>query len=161
MSRFGEELRVIPRTAWVIAFLAYFAFTTLIFNFALPSDPNLSKWPLAGKIAFVYGMFLLVFALVLLVGYVYADARRREMRYVMWTWLAALIPDGIGIILYFILRDPLPSPCPKCKISVPAKFTFCPHCGAALRPCCPQCGKAIEHGWQNCAYCGTRIGAAA
>jgi len=101
------------------------------------------------------------FALILLVGYVFADARRREMRYVMWTWLAALIPDGIGIILYFILRDPLPSPCPKCKTSVPAKFTFCPHCGAALRPCCPQCGKAIEHGWQNCAYCGTRIGAAA
>src|SRR5713101_8193561 len=108
MSRFREELRVIPRTAWVIAFVAYFVFTTLIFNFALPSDPKLSTWPLAGKIAFVYGMFLLVFALILLVGYVFADARRREMRYVMWTWLAALIPDGIGIILYFILRDPLP-----------------------------------------------------
>jgi hypothetical protein len=44
---------------------------------------------------------------VLLNGYVYADAKRRGMRYVMWTWPAILIPNAIGVILYFVLRDPL------------------------------------------------------
>ncbi len=48
-----------------------------------------------------------LFVLVLLIGYVYADAKRRGMRYVMWTLLAIFIPNAIGIILYFVMRDPL------------------------------------------------------
>ena len=43
----------------------------------------------------------------LLIGYIYGDARRRGMRYVMWTLLAIFLFNGIGIILYFILREPL------------------------------------------------------
>ena len=51
---------------------------------------------------------------VLLVGYVFGDARRRAMNAVLWTLLAIFIPSGIGIILYFILRDPIPAVCPGC-----------------------------------------------
>ena len=50
----------------------------------------------------------------LLVGYVYGDARRRGMNQVLWTLLAIFIPSAIGVILYFILRDPVPVPCPRC-----------------------------------------------
>jgi hypothetical protein len=157
MSRFRDELRVIPRTAWFLALVVYLCSATLIFEFGILRDPEFRNWPLLGKVAFAYGLFLLVLALILLVGYVYADAKRRRMRYVMWTWLALLIPDGIGIILYFILRDPLPLPCPSCRADVPAKFTFCPHCGAALKPTCPQCGKAVEPGWANCPNCGAKL----
>ena len=77
------------------------------------------------------------------------------MRYVMWTLLAIFVPDFIGIILYFILRDSLPGDCPSCHKSVLAKFVFCPYCGASVRPVCPQCGKNIEPGWANCGHCGT------
>jgi hypothetical protein len=56
--------------------------------------------------------FLLVF--VLLIGYVNGDARRRGMRYVLWTLLAIFIPNAIGIILYFVLRDPLMRVCQQC-----------------------------------------------
>lgn len=158
MSRFRDELRVIPRTAVYLAWGAYLVLATLLFiGMVLSPDPEFRNWPILGKAAFVYGLCLLLPALLMLVGYVYADAKRRKMRYVMWTFLALLIPDGIGVILYFLLRDPLPLPCPSCHAEVPAKFTFCPHCGAALKPTCPQCGKAVEPGWANCPNCGVKL----
>jgi len=157
MSRFREELRVIPRTAWLLAWAIYFCSAALIFIFPMQSDSNVRAWPVWGKLVFVCGALLVVLAFILLVGYVYADAKRRKMRYVMWTFLALLIPDGIGIILYFLLRDPLPQPCPSCRAEVTAKFTFCPHCGTALQPTCPQCGRAVEPGWANCPNCGAKL----
>jgi len=161
MSRFSEGLKIIPRTARYIAAVCYVGFVILALTVFIPSDKEMSHWPVAGKIAFAFGIFLLAVAWILLIGYVYADAKRRGMRYVMWTWLAALIPDGIGVILYFILRDPLPKPCPHCSSLVNSKFVFCPHCGAAMKPTCPNCGRAIERGWSNCPGCGTKLPVAA
>jgi hypothetical protein len=157
MSRFGKELRVIPRVVWYFAFVVYFTFATLIFKYVMFSDPEFRDWPLFGKIALPYCAMLLVAIFILLIGYVYGDAKRRAMRYVLWTWLAILIPDAIGIILYFILRDPLPVPCPSCRMAVPSKFTFCPYCGVALKPTCPHCGKAAEPIWANCPHCGVKL----
>ena len=110
MSRFTKELRVIPKAAWIVAWFAYLCFTVPVFFFVAPTDPEVGKWPRWGQALFVYGIFLLVVALVALIGYVYGDAKRRQMRYVMWTLLAIFVPHGIGMILYFILRDPLPQP---------------------------------------------------
>src|SRR5215831_16663734 len=114
MSRFTKELRVIPKAAWIVAWFAYLCMVVPLFFFVAPTDPEIGKWPRWGQALVVYGSFLLVVALVALIGYVYGDAKRRQMRYVMWTLLAIFIPNGIGMILYFILRDPLPEPCPGC-----------------------------------------------
>jgi hypothetical protein len=157
MSRFGDGLRIIPRTARVIAAVIYLAMANLAFFVLIPTDPEMSRWPVAARLAFAYGIFLLIVAWILLVGYVHADAKRRGMRYVMWTWLAALVPNGIGIILYFLLRDPLPRPCPGCSTVVKAGYTFCPHCGATMQPTCPQCGKGVEAGWTHCPHCGAGL----
>ena len=59
------------------------------------------------------GLFMVLF--ILLVGYVWADAKRRQMNAVLWVLLAIFIPNLIGVILYFILRQPLPVPCPSCR----------------------------------------------
>jgi hypothetical protein len=155
MSRFSDGLRLIPRTAWVIGVAVYLGFTTLAITVFIPGDKEMKLWPIWGKFLFAYGVFLVLPIWILLIGYVFADSKRRGMRYVMWTWLASLIPDGIGIILYFILRDPLPKPCPNCATVVKAGFTFCPHCGAALQPTCPHCGKGVEPSWSHCPNCGT------
>jgi RNA polymerase subunit RPABC4/transcription elongation factor Spt4 len=157
MSRFRDELRVIPRTAWYIGLTIYLVMSNLAFFVLIPQDHKLRNWPFAGKFAFAYGIFLFILALVALDGYVYGDAKRRGMRYVMWTWLAVLIPDCIGVIVYFILRDPLPKPCPSCSTLVKVGFTFCPHCGSALQPACSQCGRAVDPGWSNCPHCGTKL----
>jgi RNA polymerase subunit RPABC4/transcription elongation factor Spt4 len=157
MSRFTKELKIIPTAAWVIGGLLYAAVTTPLFLYAIPQDPEMGHWPRWGQALFVYGIFLIVVAFIDLIGYVYADAKRRGMRYVMWTWLAILVPDAIGIILYFILRDPLPKPCPGCANFVKAGFTFCPHCGTALQPTCPNCGRTVDLSWANCPHCGQQL----
>lgn len=157
MSRFTKELRIIPAAAWIVGALIYIGFTTPLFLVAVPSDRDMNQWPRWCQALFVYGIFIFVIALVALIGYVYADAKRRQMRYVMWTLLAIFIPDAIGIILYFILRDPLPKPCPGCGNIVKAGFTFCPHCGTSLLPTCPNCGKAADPTWANCPHCGQRL----
>lgn len=156
MSRFTKEVRVIPRTAWVVAWFIYVCFTVPMFFFVLPTDPDIGKWPRWGQALFVYGFFLLGVAYIALIGYVYGDAKRRQMRYEMWTVLATVIPSGIGIILYFILRDPLWKPCPSCR-NVVKGLPFCPHCGTSLEPICPNCGKTGDPAWANCGHCGQRL----
>ena len=158
MSRFSDELRIIPRTAWAIAVLAYVALTACLLQVAIPHDPKLSHWPSEWQLLFGAGIPLILFVYILLIGYVNGDARRRGMRYVLWTFLAALISNGIGIILYFVLREPLLVSCGKCGASGRANFTFCPKCGAELSPACPQCRRPVERGWTNCAHCGAKTG---
>ena len=114
MSRFTQELRVIPKAAWIVAGFVNLCFTLPLFLSVAPTDPVVGKWPRWGQALCLCAMFLFVVAWVALIGYVYGDAKRRQMRYVMWTLLAIFIPNAIGMILYFILRDPLPKPCPGC-----------------------------------------------
>ncbi|HUJ30444.1 MAG TPA: zinc ribbon domain-containing protein [Candidatus Acidoferrum sp.] len=157
MSRFTQELRVIPRTAWIISAVLYLGAAIPVFFFAIPSDPDMGRWPIWGRALFAFGIPLLVVPLVALIGYVCGDARRRNMRYVMWTLLAIFIPDAIGIILYFILRDPLPKPCPGCGRTLKSGFVFCPHCATPLQPTCPNCGRGVESDWSNCPHCGQKL----
>jgi RNA polymerase subunit RPABC4/transcription elongation factor Spt4 len=157
MSRFTQELRVVPRTAWIIGILLYLVMATPLFVFVVRNDPELGKWPLWGQLLFAYGMFFFVVPVIAFYGYVYGDAKRRGMRYVMWTLLAIFVPYLIGVIVYFLLRDPLPKRCPRCGIMVKAGFVFCPHCGASLQPSCPNCGHAVQLDWANCPQCGQKL----
>jgi double zinc ribbon protein len=157
MSRFQQELDLVPRTAWVIAVCVWLAFFSIMMAFPFHMDPEGRNWPLAGKLAMSVLPGLPLFMLTLLIGYVHADAKRRGMRYVMWTWLAILIPNAIGIILYFVLRDPLLTPCARCAFQARPGFAFCPQCGAALSMACPKCRHAVEPGWSHCAHCGAAL----
>ena len=113
MSRFRQEWDLIPGAAFVIAGLVYLAYLTLM-GFTWVGEPLAAGdaiplvnwgWFLVTAVA-----GLIVVLPVLLVGYVWADAKRRGMNAVLWLLLAIFIPNAIGIILYFILRDPLPVP---------------------------------------------------
>lgn len=154
-----KELRVVPTTVKIIALACYVGFVIVIhFVIPLSKDPgDIWTWPLAGQLAFNFLIPLIPLPLILLWGYVYGDAKRRGMHYVVWTLLAIFVPYLIGVILFFILRDPLPAECPKCHTVVLSRFAFCPHCGTSLRPSCPQCGRSIEPGWLNCGHCGTQM----
>jgi hypothetical protein len=149
--------RVIPPTAWFIAFAVYICFALLMFLVALPSDKEMRLWQQWQQALFAFGIGLVFLVWILLVGYVNGDAKRRRMRYVMWTLLSIFVPNFIGIILYFLLRDALPRPCPSCGKTADGSFSFCPHCGAGLALSCPQCHRPVESGWGTCAYCGTKL----
>ena len=161
MSRFREEMSIIRWPAWLAAACAWGLMGLIMELGPFREDRNMRLWDPSLQALFIFGVGLPLAIYALLVGYVYADAKRRAMRYVMWTFLAALIPNGIGIILYFVMRDPLSRPCPSCGVPARSGFAFCPACGGALSEACPQCRCAIEPGWSHCVHCGASLHATA
>jgi hypothetical protein len=157
MKRFSDELRIISPVAWTIATLVAGTMFSCLFFIWIPRDPKLSQWPGVGVVAFSLLMSLLLFAVILMYGYINADARRRGMRYVSWTFIAILVPNMLGIVLYFILRDPLVMTCPKCGAQGRANYAFCPQCGAELARACAACKRPVDSGWSRCAYCGSAL----
>jgi len=150
-----NEMHVIPPVAKVLAALAFLGIAIGLIAIAIPQSRDTLGLPRGGQVALGIFAAAIPAIYILLLGYIYGDARRRHMRYIVWTLLAIFIPNAIGIILFFILRDPLPVFCPHCGASVKAAFTFCPQCATALQPVCAQCGRAVERNWSHCPHCGT------
>src|SRR6266853_1301001 len=94
---------------------------------------------------------------VLFIGYINRDAKRRGMSPVLWTIVAIFIPNALGIILYFVLLQPLRSACPQCGNAVQTGFNFCPRCDHKLSPSCPQCQRVVGENDVYCPYCGTSL----
>jgi hypothetical protein len=157
MNRFQDELRKISGVAWVIAVLLFGVMFCLLIGVAAPHDEKISRWPFVAQVLFSACMGLILFVWALLIGYIAGDARLRGMRVGLWVAIAILVPNTIGIILYFVLRDPILQPCRNCGYSARGNFTFCPQCGTELQPACPNCRKAVEAGWRNCANCGVAL----
>ncbi|HEX9187263.1 MAG TPA: zinc ribbon domain-containing protein [Vicinamibacteria bacterium] len=164
MTRFEQEWALVPvgaRWTAVLVCLAVAGVTGTIF--LLPGlverDPAAVLMLTPFFVLTLVGVAFLG-AYVLLVGYVYGDARRRGMNRVLWTLLAIFIPNAIGIILYFILRDPVPVPCPACGAPAKKGHAYCAGCGTVVRPACPACREPVEPGWRNCARCGAALAAA-
>ncbi|HVX65886.1 MAG TPA: zinc ribbon domain-containing protein [Bryobacteraceae bacterium] len=106
------------------------------------------------------GIAIPVACVLFLIGYVYRDARRREMNALLWTLLViVLLPAylGTGFIIYFLLRDPLPYHCPRCGAIVSARFNYCPRCKYNLQPTCPQCKREVGDADLYCPHCGNDL----
>jgi len=156
MNSFWASVRIIPKPAWLVAGLLTVLIVLPLLLGPMRYDDEIRGWPLIGRVGLIAVVPIVVIAYSMLVGFIYADAKRRRMRHVMWAWLA-LVPYFVGVILYFILRDPLPASCPQCGTDVPQAFAFCPGCGASVHPVCPQCGKSLQREWMNCPHCGNRV----
>ena len=159
MSRLKEEMKVIPRGAWVVATVAsvtIFAIVCCVMVLSSLDDHRVDPGIILVIGVVGLGMVFL-FTYVLLLGYIYGDARRRAMRPVLWLLLAIFAPSAIGIILYFILRQPIPHGCPKCGAITPIGSAFCPACGEQLMQSCPACRSAVEPGWSHCPRCGASL----
>lgn len=143
-------MKIIPAWAWTLAAVG-FASAEVFFNLVMRDTP---VWApvLMGLLA---GTVLVCY--FLLVGYVSRDAGRRGMSSLLWTVVAIVIPNGLGIILYFILRQPLRRSCPQCGNAVQPEFNFCPSCNCKLSPNCPQCQRVVGVNDVYCPYCGTSL----
>jgi phospholipase D-like protein len=125
--------RILPTSAMVIAALAipiwvaYFASSQG--RSLLASKGFLSTMPDALWFGLTFGVFTAAFFLAL--GYIYADASRRQMPGWAWVIAAFLIPNFIGFILYFVFRGPLLAPCSSCRKPVRGGEAFCSHCGGS------------------------------
>ena len=156
MSTFSKNLKTIPRPAWIVGGLLVLLIVLPLMLGPMRYEPEMREWPLIAKVGLLTAAPALLLAYSLLVGFIYVDAKRRCMRHVLWAWLA-LVPYFVGVILYFILRDPLPTRCPTCGTDVPHAFPFCPSCGKSVHPVCSECGKRLQWEWSNCPHCGVRV----
>jgi hypothetical protein len=155
-STFSSETRLIPWVAWAIAAIA-FAGAQVGFNVFIARQPDAP--PLAARIILGLVAGSLLSIILLLVGYVNRDAKRRGMNSLLWTLLVIFIPNALGFIAYFIVREPKLEACPRCGEQVQTAFAFCPKCNYALLPCCPNCKHALKEGYSFCPYCGNSVGA--
>jgi len=148
---FATEIKIIPAWAWGLSGISIIA-AQLFFNLYLAREPHPpAAWarPLLGLAA---GLGAACF--LLLIGYINRDAKRRGMSPTLWTLVAFLIPNALGILLYFVLRQPRRSLCPQCGHAVQAEFNFCPQCNCKLSPSCLQCQRVISAADAYCPYCG-------
>jgi RNA polymerase subunit RPABC4/transcription elongation factor Spt4 len=148
------EIKIVPAWAWVLAGMVFVA-AQVFFNVAMArhgSPPPAWARPILGLLAGIGGG-----AYLLLIGYVNRDSKRRGMSPVLWTLVAVLIPNALGILLYFVLRQPLQSACPQCGNAVQSGFNFCPRCSCKLSPSCPQCQRLVGANDVYCPYCGTSL----
>jgi len=173
--RFWEEFKLVPRgLIWTMVVLYLVALGIAMFanywNFhnnpgdvftpELYSTPYLSYLALGGVITVVA---FLMSCFVFLIGYVNRDARRRGMNSALWTLLVVvLLPSAmfVGFLIYFLMRDPLPYPCPQCGKMVGPRFNFCPNCKTNLHPSCPNCKREVEETDKFCPYCAYELGGA-
>ena len=174
--RFWSELRIIPRWVFVLVALLY----AIALGIAIPVNlaqrhnpygndmfpPELRDNPVLASFAFA-GMITLVSvfmaSLIFMIAYVNRDASRRGMNSALWTILVIIfVPTWglIGLIIYLLMREPLPYPCPECATTVNARFNFCPNCKCNLHPSCPQCKREVGELDKFCPSCGNDLKAA-
>lgn len=150
----AREIKIVPWWAWALAVIPFVA-AQWYFNFQIvrhPHPPPLGLRPLFGLLAGVAGAIYL-----LLIGYVNRDSRRRGMSPLLWTLVAILVPNLLGILLYFVLRQPPVRSCPECGGTVRAEFNFCPRCSCKLAPSCRECQRVVGISDDYCPYCGSSL----
>jgi RNA polymerase subunit RPABC4/transcription elongation factor Spt4 len=151
---FRAQIGIVPQWAWALA-AALFVVAQIFFNIVLAGKS--SAPPVWGRLLMGLAAGIVAGCYWLFVGYVTSDARRRGMSPVLWALVVILIPNCLGFILYFILRQPLRKGCPQCGSGVQTGFNFCPQCNYKLSPNCPQCQRVVGVNDVYCPYCGTSL----
>ena len=169
-SKFTEELRIIPRwlvwtcvTVYILALFFGILGNLYAMKMGEGAFPELHDQPVLASLALagvVTAVAIALSASLFMFGYVYRDARRRGMNAALWTIVVLILSPGygvLGLIIYLLIREPLPYPCPQCATSVSARFNFCPNCKSNLHPACAHCQREVNDTDKFCPYCGNDL----
>ena len=148
------EFKIVPPWAWTLAVIG-FAGAQIVFNIILARHP--APPPVWGRLLLGLAAGTVLGCYLLFIGYINRDAKRRGMSPILWTLVAVLIPNGLGILLYFILRQSLRGACPQCGNAVQTGFNFCPRCSYQLSSSCSKCQRVVGVNDVYCPYCGTSL----
>jgi hypothetical protein len=160
-----------------VVILLLFAFRSIFFVLPFGMFPGVSHsfrdaaesvWSITNFSLLRLPMLLLPLAFLALwvyvIVWVYRDAERRGMSGILWA-LLVLVGNIVGLIIYLIVRsetmgrprEASTEKCPGCGTGIARGFTYCPHCGASLKPVCPGCQKPVDRAWKVCPNCGTSL----
>jgi RNA polymerase subunit RPABC4/transcription elongation factor Spt4 len=153
-TKFVDEIRFIPQWAKIVAALVFLGIP-IVFTVVVGHDPKAPPFWARLCMGMVCGIFLSLYTM--LIGYVNRDAGRRGMNRVVWTLLAMFVPNALGIILFFLLRQPLASSCSHCGAQVQSGYGYCPKCGKSLSLHCARCQHAVSADDIYCPFCGTSL----
>ncbi len=157
-TRSKDEIRIFAPWAYTL-FTIVFLTILVLFVTIVAMDPKAPPFVIRCLLGMLAGAVLGCYAV--LIGYVNQDAGRRGMSRLLWTLIAIFVPNGLGIVLYFVLRKPRAVTCPQCNAEVEPGFSFCPRCRNRLRPACPHCQRSVDLGDKFCPYCGGALEPAA
>jgi drug/metabolite transporter (DMT)-like permease len=133
MKHLRQFLNIVPKTVqlWASVLVGCALLVGLVVGYKTADQGAVLRTLSAyGSAALVLGIVLAIWFLCL--GFVFADARRRDMRSVLWVLVAALFPHLLGFLLYFVMRQPIPAICTHCGMTVPTHQRFCSWCGNSL-----------------------------
>jgi Double zinc ribbon/Phospholipase_D-nuclease N-terminal len=150
-TRFKDEIRIIP--PWVFFLAALVVLSMAMLLVVVVGRDRLAP-PLALRVLLGVVAGTMLGCYVVLIGYINRDAGRRSMSRLLWTLIAIFVPNGLGIVLYFVLRKPRAARCSQCDAEVQPGFSFCPRCRNRLQPVCPHCQQSVNLGDKFCPYCG-------
>jgi len=162
-SSITEEVKLIP--PWSIAVAALvFVFMQYLYWVILPAyRVALHVRPIAApfgvRFYFALSWSSLAALYVLMVGYVSRDAPRRNMSTRLWVVICLAMQGGIGLVLYFLLRQPVVARCPSCGASIHTEFHFCPQCAYQVSAACGNCYRGVRVTDLYCVYCGHSLAA--
>lgn len=151
-----DDERMVPIWSIVVACIA-FVLVEYYFWVVAPSQHHHPPSALGLRIYFNLSWGVLVALYFLMVGYVSKDAPRRAMNTWFWMLICFVIQGGIGIVLYFLLRQPQVSRCPACGTHVQSDFHFCPQCNYQLAANCGNCFRTVRATDQFCTRCGHEL----
>jgi len=158
-TSFREEFAIIPQYMYLFI-VAGFAGILFLFLDVIPAhDPHSPPLPARLLLSVLMGIVVAIY--FLLIGYVSQDTKRRDMNQFGWTLLVICFFNGLGPLVYFLLRKPLIQYCPQCGERVEKGFHYCAKCGCELAPSCGSCGQAVSREYVVCPYCGKTLGAGA
>ncbi len=158
-TRFKDEILIIPPWVFFLATLIVIPLVALMTVVIGGRDHN--PLPLAVRMLLGVIAGTVLSCYTLLIAYVNRDAGRRGMSRLLWTLIAVFVPNGLGIVLYFVLRKPRTANCSQCDAEIEPGFGFCPRCRNRLLPLCPHCQRTVNSGDKFCPYCGGDLESAA
>jgi hypothetical protein len=150
-SRSKDEIRILAPWAYLL-FSVVLLTVAVLFVIIVAHDPHAPTLPVRYLLGLLCGAVLGCYAV--LIGYINLDAGRRGMSRLLWTLIGIFVPNGLGVVLYFVLRKPRIAHCPQCDAEVDPAFSFCPRCRNRLKPICPHCQRSVDLGDKFCPYCG-------
>ena len=154
-----KEIMTLPIWCVVVAVVQFLSIPLAFYYFSEIWSPD-SEAPWLFKVLVTFFPGTILAFLSLMVGYVNKDAGRRGMSRTMWTLIVIFVPNAIGFILYFLMRNPIRNRCPKCGTMTDPRVNYCPNCRHAFTLTCTQCNAVIKSADKFCANCGLTLGQA-